>query len=53
MTQWEDLKTSSTVNTSVNVYEELKKLGQLRDSGVLTEEEFQQEKKKLLELNKN
>ncbi len=49
----QDSQTSSTVNTSVNVYEELKKLGQLRDSGVLTEEEFQQEKKKLLELNKN
>jgi hypothetical protein len=49
----QDSQTSSTVNTSVNVYEELKKLGQLRDSGVLTEEEFQQEKKKLLELNKS
>jgi hypothetical protein len=28
--------------------EQLKKLGELRDSGVLTEEEFQKEKRKIL-----
>jgi hypothetical protein len=34
--------------TQEDTIEELKKLGELRDSGVLTEEEFQREKRKIL-----
>jgi hypothetical protein len=35
-------------SSEVDTIEQLKKLGELRDSGVLTEEEFQKEKRKIL-----
>lgn len=41
--------TAVRVEKQVDVYAELKKLADLRDRGVLTEAEFQSEKKKLLE----
>ncbi|MEE2953540.1 MAG: SHOCT domain-containing protein [Bacteroidota bacterium] len=36
-------------NNDGNKYDNLRKLGVLRDDGILTEEEFQKEKKKILE----
>jgi hypothetical protein len=36
------------VSSEEDTIEQLKKLGELRDSGVLTEEEFQKEKRKIL-----
>jgi hypothetical protein len=41
--------TAVRVEKQVDVYAELKKLADLKERGVLTEEEFQSEKKKLLE----
>lgn len=41
--------TTVRVEKQVDVYAELKKLADLKERGVLTEEEFQTEKKKLLE----
>ena len=40
--------TAVTVEKQVDVYAELEKLANLKERGVLTEEEFQAEKKKLL-----
>jgi hypothetical protein len=37
------------VEGSGDLYIELKKLNELKDSGILTEEEFQKQKQKLLE----
>ncbi len=42
-------ETKTEVKSKPDLYAELKKLQELRDSGVLTEEEFQAQKKKLLE----
>jgi len=39
-------------STSGDMYEELMKLDQLRKEGILSEEEFQAQKKRLLEANK-
>jgi hypothetical protein len=36
-------------NTGPDIYEQLRTIGQLRDDGILTEEEFQGLKKKILE----
>jgi hypothetical protein len=38
----------STTNTNVDVTDQIKKLAELRDSGILTEEEFSAKKKQLL-----
>ncbi len=47
----EDIKTQSDVKTSgkADLYSELMKLKQLRDEGLITKEEFEKEKKELLE----
>lgn len=42
----------TTVTSSSDLYVELKKLDELRKDGVLTEDEFQTQKKKLLEQKK-
>ena len=39
------------VKESVDLYTELKKLAELRDEGILTDEEFEAEKKELLDAN--
>jgi hypothetical protein len=36
---------------SIDLYTELKKLAELRDDGIITNEEFEAEKKKLLDAN--
>ena len=41
-----------TIKSNKDIYEELKKIGELRDSGILTDEEFGIEKAKLLNQNK-
>lgn len=38
-----------TTNTSISLADEIKKLNELKESGLLTEEEYQQAKQKLLE----
>lgn len=38
-----------TATKEIDLYTELKKLGELKEKGLLTEEEFQKEKKRLLE----
>ena len=47
----ENIKTQSDVKTSgkADLYSELMKLKQLRDEGLITQEEFEKEKKELLE----
>ena len=44
-----DSTSSLYVNKEVDFYAELKKLGELKDRGLLSEEEFAKEKKRLLE----
>ena len=46
-----DMESTVTEEPNTDKYEELKKLGELKESGVLTEEEFQKEKNKILESN--
>lgn len=46
-----DIQRTETDTSDEDTYESLRKLGELRDSGVLTEEEFQKEKEKLLDRN--
>ena len=47
----DDAQTQQTsVNSSVSPMDELKKLAELRDMGIVTEEEFEQKKKQLLGL---
>lgn len=41
-------KVEKPIQTATSKMDELKKLGDLKNSGIITEEEFQQEKKKLL-----
>lgn len=41
-------ETTVILNKEVDVYAELKKIAELKDKGILTEEEFQKEKQKLL-----
>lgn len=43
-----DTETTTTNNQDINVYKHLEKLGKLKEDGILTEEEFEIEKKKLL-----
>nr|CAG4715745.1 unnamed protein product [Naegleria fowleri] len=45
-----DTSNQTTTEKSGDVYAQLEKLGQLRDRGILSESEFQQQKKKLLGL---
>ena len=45
----QNIKQSVQVNSSQDLYTELKKLKELKDSGVISEEEFQTQKKKQLE----
>ncbi|KAG2389427.1 hypothetical protein C9374_013987 [Naegleria lovaniensis] len=45
-----DTSNRTTTESAGDVYAQLEKLGQLRDRGILTETEFQQQKKKLLGL---
>ncbi len=47
----ENIKTQSDIKTSgeADLYSELMKLKQLRDEGLITQEEFEKEKKELLE----
>jgi hypothetical protein len=44
-----DTETTISTDPTIDAYEKLNALGQLRDKGVLTEEEFQREKKMLLQ----
>lgn len=46
--QWDDNFAQSNNSFSSDNLEKIEKLGQLRDQGILTEEEFQQKKKELL-----
>jgi len=43
--------TEQTEEESIDLYTELKKLAELRDEGILTEAEFEAEKKELLDSN--
>jgi len=43
-----DFEMTETDQSDDDIYEKLKKLGDLRDSNVLSEEEFQREKERLL-----
>jgi Short C-terminal domain len=45
----QNVKQDVQVRGSGDIYSELKKLKELKDSGVITEDEFQAQKKKLLE----
>jgi outer membrane protein assembly factor BamE (lipoprotein component of BamABCDE complex) len=45
------IKQNVQVSGSGDLYTELKKLKELKDSGIITEEDFQNQKKKLLERN--
>ena len=47
-----DIETTSVNSSPEEVYKALQKLGDLREGGVLTEEEFQKEKAKLLKRSK-
>lgn len=42
-------ETTVVVSNEVDFYAELKKLGELKEKGLLTEEEFQKEKKRLID----
>jgi hypothetical protein len=44
-----DTETTISKDSTTDAYEKLNALGKLRDNGVLTEEEFQKEKEKLLQ----
>ena len=48
----QDTQSAITVNPPIDIYEELEKLGKLRDSGVLTDDEFKKEKERLLKLQR-
>ena len=45
----EAAKAKAQSSTSEDMVDRLKKFGELRDSGILTEEEFQREKQKILD----
>ncbi len=45
-------ETTVVLNKDVGVYAELKKIGELKEKGILTEEEFQKEKQRLLKANR-
>lgn len=44
-----NITTTQVVNNDSDVYEDIKKLSELRDGGILTEEEYNEKKKILLE----
>lgn len=44
-----DIETALTVSKDQDFYTELKKLGELKEKGLLTDEEFQREKQRLLD----
>jgi len=46
-----DAESGENKEESVDLYTELKKLAELRDEGILTDAEFEAEKKKLLDAN--
>ena len=48
----EDLNRAAQMNAPVDVYSELRKLDELRKDGIITDEEFQAQKKKILEQGK-
>ena len=45
-------ETAVVLNKELDVYAELKKIGDLKERGILTEEEFQREKQRLLNSNR-
>lgn len=45
-------ETAVVLNKEIDLYSELRKLGELKEKGILTESEFQKEKERLLKANR-